>query len=873
MRYVPWRVKGVHPELREAASYAARRSGLSVGTWLNSLVVDTAAGNYRRSLAELSNAVRVLSSKADAIATGGVAAEKMRQLEHAFSALQGLAAQVTSRDTVAVLSHEIRTLGNKIEAQSDRRDGVDRRVEELLMQLRELRAEHESRLAALGREIAASAVDAISNPAESIRRDVASLKEIQTSVDRRTQDTFEAVYGTIEQVVDRLAVIEKELQDRHFAMHADHLADEPKWRSEPLPAPYHPPAPTLPSTACGGGPERGAREGTDAAMPAMVGETPVLLPSAAPEPTPALKPQAEHNCAAMAPINILPPHPSTTTARLRRPAVPDFAPVASVEPGPDARRVRAAADATDRIAASDAVSGIPKPAEASSPACAKFVAAARRAVVTEHRGTPADRGEKPGREVAHNLQPGTRSRGKTRGGWFVIARLVPSLSAARGGRRGTLRADHQDGRGKPGRGHIGTAARFAPRIGTFFKSLRPRAKSVILGVSMVLLMVAVLRVVLDFFHTSAEQMTVRPVTQIDAERSGESVRSEQPPPDEPRTRQSANLESPKSPVPYNTNTLPDEPMPGQAPAWGVQPEMAVLAAIPTSTGAQPPAATPSPYPAPQAGEGRDVASSPMRHALLQGTAGHDPASQSTPPAALDLAAIPLPPTIGGKALLAAAAAGDPSASYEVAMRFAQGRNAGQDLAMAAAWLDRAARSGLAPAQFRLGSMYEKGIGVQKDLTEARRLYVAAADKGHAKAMHNLAVLYAGGLDGKPDYVAAAQWFRRAAVHGFIDSEYNLAILYARGLGVERNLAESYKWFGLAAKGGDRDAARKRDEVATWLDPKQLESARLSAEAFVAIPQPDEATAIKAPPGGWDEAVAAATTKSKTTVRPERFPGK
>src|SRR5262252_3674847 len=255
MRYVPWRVKGVHPELREAASYAARRSGLSsVGTWLNSLVVDTAAGNYRRSLAELSNAVKVLSSKADAIATGGVAAEKMRQLEHAFSALQGLAAQVTSRDTVAVLSHEIRTLGNQIEAQSDRRDGVDRRIEELLMQLRELRAEHESRLAALGREIAASAADAISNPAESIRRDVASLKEIQTSVDRRTQDTFEAVYGTIEQVVDRLAVIEKELQD---GPHSDQPATSHAQHREPAAAPL-------------------------LSAPAMVMEAPPIVPSAAP---------------------------------------------------------------------------------------------------------------------------------------------------------------------------------------------------------------------------------------------------------------------------------------------------------------------------------------------------------------------------------------------------------------------------------------------------------------------------------------------------------------------------------------------------------------------------------------------------------------
>ena len=193
--------------------------------------------------------------------------------------------------------------------------------------------------------------------------------------------------------------------------------------------------------------------------------------------------------------------------------------------------------------------------------------------------------------------------------------------------------------------------------------------------------------------------------------------------------------------------------------------------------------------------------------------------------------------------------------------------------MAAAWLERAARGGLAPAQFRLGSMYEKGLGVKKDVAEARRLYVAAADKGHAKAMHNLAVLYAAGLDGKPDYAVASQWFRRAASHGIVDSQYNLAILYARGIGIERNLAESYKWFALAAKGGDHDAARKRDEVAMRLDPKQLEGAKLNAESFVAVPQPHQSTVINAPPGGWDQAVAAATTKSKVIARPERLPGK
>jgi localization factor PodJL len=721
MRYVPWHVKGVRREVREAAARAPRRSGLSVGGWPNSLIIE---------------------------------------LERAIGALQSLASQVASRDVVAALSSDIKALSDKIDRnsrpaadiQSGRQDGADRRMDELLAQLRELREQSESGLAAIQQQIAMSAADAGSSRQESIRRDVASLKEIQTSVDQRTQGTFEAVYGTIEQMVDRLTAIENELQDRHLAPHPDRVADEPDRCSESAPLP-HPPS-----------------------------------------------------------------HAAATTARLRHPAVPDFAPGAFREPDTGARRGRVVANAMDRIAGSEAANGIARRAETSPPVRAKFVAAARRAaqaVVSEYTGTPTGRFEKPDRDAAPNFL-----------------------------------------------------------LGALFTTLRPRTKSVILGVSMALLMFGALRLALDFFHAPAAGESAQSATRTDdtAERGGDWVRSEQPPPDQPPVSQGTGLEAPASHIPSNANALSDETAPGQAPGRAISPGMAAATAIPTSAVTQTAAAALPPYPPALAGDGKAGATfSPMRDAVFQGTAGHDAASPHA--SAPDLTATPLPPTIGGKALLAAASAGDPSACYEIAMRFAQGRNTTQDLAMAAAWLARAARSGLAPAQFRLGSMYEKGLGVKKDLAEAGRLYVAAADKGHAKAMHNLAVVYATGLDGKPDYAVASQWFRKAAAYGIVDSQYNLAILYARGAGVERNLAESYKWFALAAKGGDKDAARKRDEVAMRLDPKQLESAKLSAESFVALPQPDEATAIKAPAGGWDQVAAAATTKSKALVTPARFPGR
>ena len=134
-------------------------------------------------------------------------------------------------------------------------------------------------------------------------------------------------------------------------------------------------------------------------------------------------------------------------------------------------------------------------------------------------------------------------------------------------------------------------------------------------------------------------------------------------------------------------------------------------------------------------------------------------------------------------------------------------------------------------------------------------------------MHNLEVLYAEGAALKPDYKTAAQWFRLAADHGVADSQYNLAVLYARGIGVDQNLVESYKWFALAANQGDPDAAKKRDEVAKRLDPQSLATAKLAVQVFVQQSQPEAATTVKTPAGGWDAASAIPTDQAP--AKPKR----
>jgi len=248
----------------------------------------------------------------------------------------------------------------------------------------------------------------------------------------------------------------------------------------------------------------------------------------------------------------------------------------------------------------------------------------------------------------------------------------------------------------------------------------------------------------------------------------------------------------------------------------------------------------------------------QQHANITNTITRQPAPpRATAPnlPAGDLPSDSLPASIS-PALRIAAAANDPAAEYELGSRYAEGRGVPQNLQEAGRWFERAANAGFAPAQFRLASLNEKGEGRKKDVQTARRLYLAAADKGHAKAMHNLAVLHAEGIDGKPDYKAAAEWFGKAAAYGVTDSQYNLAVLYARGIGVGANLAESYKWFALAAANGDSDAAKKRDEVAARLDRQALMAAKLSAQTFIPEREPEEATSVKAPPGGWDKAAAA-----------------
>jgi localization factor PodJL len=313
------------------------------------------------------------------------------------------------------------------------------------------------------------------------------------------------------------------------------------------------------------------------------------------------------------------------------------------------------------------------------------------------------------------------------------------------------------------------------------------------------------------------------------------------------------------PVPAESSAKPAMPAPSApslmspTPADRQSNNMSAPNTLDSARVAIPPQAQPSPAPAPA---GDVTGAIPT----VQGTSSGKFGMVQVPPSER------LPDAIGGPVLRTAALKGDPTAAYEVGVRFAEGKGIAANLDEAAKWYDRAAQAGVVPAIFRLGTFYEKGLSVKKDVDIARRYYLQAAERGNAKAMHNLAVLDADGGGKGANYKSASEWFRKAADRGVADSQFNLGILYARGIGVEQNLAESFKWFSLAAAQGDADSSRKRDDIAKRLDAQSLAAAKLAIQTFTPEPQPDDAVNVAAPQGGWDLAPATANA-TKPAAKP------
>ena len=291
--------------------------------------VDTLASTAAsgQNLSALENRIETLTTALTASTEAGTAVphELEKLLTGLIEKLEWVQLTHTDHAALAHLEDRIATLVQRFDA-SDARLGhleaIERGIADLLVHIEELRGPNGEALAT--RMPAAEAPLTV----HAIEREVAEIKQSE----QRTLDSLEAVQGTVEHVVDRLAMIESGIRE-----------------TAPVPAPEPPAA-------------------------AVTAEP--KLPAFAVEPAPA--PAAE-----VAPIE-----PSSHRTASRKPIDPSLPPDHPLEPGSGRSRP---ASAADRIAASEAAASSTKPPVIADPGPKpNFIAAARRAAQAAAAGANAE---------------------------------------------------------------------------------------------------------------------------------------------------------------------------------------------------------------------------------------------------------------------------------------------------------------------------------------------------------------------------------------------------------------------------------------------------------------------------------------------------
>lgn len=156
---------------------------------------------------------------------------------------------------------------------------------------------------------------------------------------------------------------------------------------------------------------------------------------------------------------------------------------------------------------------------------------------------------------------------------------------------------------------------------------------------------------------------------------------------------------------------------------------------------------------------------------------------------------------------------------------------------ALATLTRAAELGYPEAQLHLAGLHaDGGKGVERDLIAARRWAARAAEGGDPKGQHAYGMYLYDGVGGAKDVPGALQWMLKAARQGLTDSQFNVAKLYETGDdGIAASKAEAYKWYLIAARSGDADAEAAVKRLAAQVPAAAQRAARQAADAFE--PQP------------------------------------
>ena len=287
--------------------------------------------------------------------------------------------QLTHTDHAALghLEDRIATLVKRLDSSDSRLshlDAIERGLADLLVHIEQTRSG--------GGGTGDGGAPRVAPVVDALKREV---DEIKTS-ERRTRNSIEAVHDTVEQVVDRLAMLESGIRSDAKSASTALSAPDPAPVSRPTPAP---------------------------AKPVAVAPIPAAPSATNPAPAPTPMPQS------------MAAPPPAKAAGPRAPIDPTLPPDHPLEPGSAAGRPRNQASPADRIAASEAALGNSKPPVIPDPAASpNFIAAARKAAqaAASPRRATAATPEAPPSALA-SLSEETRERLRT----LIVAGSVVAI--------------------------------------------------------------------------------------------------------------------------------------------------------------------------------------------------------------------------------------------------------------------------------------------------------------------------------------------------------------------------------------------------------------------------------------------------------------
>ena len=201
---VPWSVKGIEPGVREAAKDAARRSGMTLGEWLNSAILDQAddpVGAYSTQTAGLE---KEMSDVRTASPIPRYASETTVRLEDIAHQLSQLARR--EQESAAIMPYEPAR-----ERDNETLTRILNRVESNERQTVEAFTAVNERLSVLGRQIALSSRQKTFEKPE----DVPGFRSLETAIrnvvdhielsENRTRDTLKGMQDRLAEMASRAA--------------------------------------------------------------------------------------------------------------------------------------------------------------------------------------------------------------------------------------------------------------------------------------------------------------------------------------------------------------------------------------------------------------------------------------------------------------------------------------------------------------------------------------------------------------------------------------------------------------------------------------------------------------------------------------------